>query len=65
MFLDHCKYPVKDKKMHEYITDIIEIFSDSDREDSDKKKTGMKKNIMKKIKYRMHLILYLKYFEGF
>ena len=24
--------------MHEYITDIIEIFSDSDREDSDKKK---------------------------
>ena len=35
-FLEVCKFVVKEKKMHEYITDDIEISSnDSDREDSD------------------------------
>ena len=34
-FLGECKYVVEEKKMHEYITDNIEISSDSDREDSD------------------------------
>ena len=37
MFLEECKYVVKEKKMHDYITDDIEISSDSDREDSDEK----------------------------
>ena len=35
MFLEERKYVVKENKMHEYITDDINIFSDSDREDSD------------------------------
>ena len=35
VFLEECKYIVKEKKMPEYITDDIEISSGSDREDSD------------------------------
>ena len=36
VFLEECKYAVKEKKMPEYITDDIEISSDdSDKEDSD------------------------------
>ena len=34
MFLGEIKYAVKEKKMPVYITDDIEISSDSDREDS-------------------------------
>ena len=34
MFLEECKYVAKDQKMPEYITDDIEIFSNSDRENS-------------------------------
>ena len=35
--LEECKYVVKEKKMPEYITDDIKIFSDdSDEENSDK-----------------------------
>ena len=35
VFLEQCKYVVKDIKKPEDITDDTEIFSDSDREDSD------------------------------
>ena len=35
VFLEEREYIVKDKKMPEYVTDNIEISSDSDREDSD------------------------------
>ena len=36
MFLEECKFAVKEKKMPEYITDDIEIsYNDSDWEDSD------------------------------
>ena len=35
VFLEKCKYVVKEEKIPEYITNNIEIFSDSDREDSD------------------------------
>ena len=35
VFLEECKYVVEEKKIPEYITDDIEISSDSDREDSD------------------------------
>ena len=35
VFLEECKYVAKEKKMLEYITDDIEISSDSDRKDSD------------------------------
>ena len=35
VFLEECKYVVKEKNMLEYITDDIEISSDSDRENSD------------------------------
>ena len=51
VFLEKCKYVVKEKKMPEYITDDIEISSDSDRGDSDNeemKKILMKKNLMQK-----------------
>ena len=34
IFLEECKYVVKEKKMSKYITDDIGISSDSDREDS-------------------------------
>ena len=37
MFLEECKYVVKEKKIPKYIIDEIEIFSDSDRENSDEK----------------------------
>ena len=35
MFLEECKYIVKEKKMHECVTDGIEISSESDRKYSD------------------------------
>ena len=36
MFLEECKFVVKEKRMPQYITDEIEISSDnSDREDFD------------------------------
>ena len=68
VLLEECKHVGKEKKLPEYITDDIEIFSDdSDREDSNEEKSGgkflMKKILMKKIKYRMCLFLYLKHFE--
>ena len=36
MFLEECKHIVKEKKIPKYITDNIEISSDSDKENSDK-----------------------------
>ena len=36
MFLEECKYVVKEKKISKFITDDIEVcFDDSDRESSD------------------------------
>ena len=35
MFLEECKYVVREKKIPEYITNDIEIYSDSGREGSD------------------------------
>ena len=35
VFLEECKYAVKEKKIPKYIIDNIEIFSDSDRENYD------------------------------
>ena len=68
VLLEECKHVGKEKKLPEYITDDIEIFSDdSDRENSNEEKSGgkflMKKILMNKIKYRMCLYLYLKHFE--
>ena len=37
VFLEECKYVAKEKKIHKYIIDDIEIFSDSDEENSDEK----------------------------
>ena len=39
LFLEQCKYVVKEKKIPRYITDDIEIFSDSDKEDSNEEKS--------------------------
>ena len=36
VFLEECKYIVKEKKIPKYIIDDIEISSDSDRQNSDK-----------------------------
>ena len=35
VFLEECKYVVKEKKIPKYIIDDIEISSDTDRENSD------------------------------
>ena len=35
VFLEECKYIVKEKKMPEYISDEIEISCNSERKDSD------------------------------
>ena len=32
LFLEECKYVIKEKKIHNYIIDDVEIFSDSDEE---------------------------------
>ena len=37
VFLEECKYVLKEKKVAKYITDDIEISHDFDREDSDEK----------------------------
>ena len=37
MFLEECKYVVKEKATSKFITDVMEIsFDDSDKEDSNK-----------------------------
>ena len=43
MFLEECKYLVKEKKISKYIIDDIEISSDSDRENSDEENFDEKK----------------------
>ena len=40
VFLEECKYAVREKKMTEYITDDREISDDSGREDSDEKNSN-------------------------
>ena len=40
VFLEEFKYVVKGKMMPEYITDDIEILSDSDRENSDEENSN-------------------------
>ena len=56
-------------KKKEYITNDIEIPSDSDIEHSDEENSNeeilMKKNWKKEIKHRMPLFLCLKHFEWF
>ena len=40
VFLEECKYVVKDKKIPKYIIDDKEISSDSDRENSDEENSN-------------------------
>ena len=40
VFLEECKYAVKEKKIPKYIIDNIEIASDSDRENSDEQNSN-------------------------
>ena len=43
MFLEECKYVVKEKKTSKFITDDIEIYSDdSDMENSDEENSNEK-----------------------
>ena len=49
MFLEECKNVFKEKKISRYIIDDIEIFSDSNRENSDRENTD-RENSDKKIK---------------
>ena len=55
VFLEECKYVVKEKKMPKYIIDDIEISSDSDRENSDKENSNEEKydeeNLVEKSSY--------------
>ena len=48
VFLEECKYIVKEKKIPEYIIDDIKISFDFDRENSDAENSGQE-NLMKKI----------------
>ena len=53
VFLEECKYVVKERNIYDYITDNIETSSDdSDREDSNEENYE-KKNLVKKIIFRM------------
>ena len=40
VFLEECKYAVKEKKIVKYIIDNIEIYSDSDRKNFDEENSG-------------------------
>ena len=40
VFFKKCKYLIKEKKMPEYLTDNIQISSDSDRKDSDEENSN-------------------------
>ena len=73
VFLEECKYVVKEKKIPKYIIDDIEISSDSDRENSEEKivikkllmnkilmkKIPMKKILMKKILKKNYIFFYI------
>ena len=48
VFLEVCKYVAKEKKMLEYITDDIEISSDSKRKDSDEENSDEENFIAEK-----------------
>ena len=43
MFLDECKYTVKEKKIPKYIIDDIEIPCDSNKENSDEENYDVNK----------------------
>ena len=46
VFIEECKYVVKEKKMHVYITNDIEIFpDDSDKENSDEENSNEENSI--------------------
>ena len=49
MFLEEFKYVFKEKKMPEYITDNIEISSDSDREKSDEENCNEENSVEENI----------------
>ena len=44
VFVEECKYVVKGKKMPEYITANIEVFSDTDRDISDEEISNEEKS---------------------
>ena len=45
MFVEECKFVVKEKKMPEYITDDIEVSSDdSDREENSDEENSYEEN---------------------
>ena len=59
MFLEECKYVMKEKKIHNYITDDVEISSDSDESNYDEKileKVQIKKILAKKILVKRILV---------
>ena len=40
VFLEECKYVIKENKIPKYISDNVEISSDSDRDNSDEKNSN-------------------------
>ena len=44
VFVEECKYVVKGKKMPEYMTANIEVFSDTDRDISDEEISNEEKS---------------------
>ena len=55
MFLEECKYVIKERKIHNYITDDLEISFDSDEEILDK--IQIKKILMKKILVKKKILM--------
>ena len=57
VFLEECKYVVKERNTSKFITGVIKKSSDSDRENSDKEisneENSNEENLTKKIMYRM------------
>ena len=57
MFLEKCKYIVKEKRMLEYITDKIEISSDDSASENSNEEKPDEKNM-----YRMYLVFIFEIF---
>ena len=64
MFLEECKYVVKERKIPKYITNDIEICSDSDRENSNKKKSDEEKSDEEKLDEKLSNFFFFIYKNG-
>ena len=64
MFLEECKYVVKERKIPKYIINDVEICSDSDRENSNKKKSDEEKSDEEKLDEKLLNFFFYIYKNG-